>query len=93
MRKRKPLTDEEGEVRELLLEDMKRFRPIAEVLPPSSLQKLGLKRRTEQVTQDKEKVTLQLSRDVVEKFRATGEGWEARVDAALREWAVAHFSK
>ena len=33
MRPRKPLTNKDGEVRELLLEDMKRFRPTAEVLP------------------------------------------------------------
>jgi|SRR5579864_2574039 len=45
MRKRKPLTDEDGEVRELLLEDMKRFQPIADVLPPESLEKLGLRQR------------------------------------------------
>jgi hypothetical protein len=48
MRKRRPLTDEDGEVRELLLEDMKRFRPIAEVLSPASLEKLGLKSQAEQ---------------------------------------------
>jgi hypothetical protein len=33
MKKRPPLTDEEGEVRELTVEDFKRFRPIAEVDP------------------------------------------------------------
>ena len=43
MRNRKPLIDEDGEVRELLLEDIKRFRPIAEVLPPSLLTKLGIR--------------------------------------------------
>ena len=48
MRKRKPLTDKDGEVRELLLEDMKRFRPVAEVLSPASLEKLGLKSQAEQ---------------------------------------------
>jgi hypothetical protein len=33
MKKRRPLTDEEGEVRELTVEDFKLFRPIAEVDP------------------------------------------------------------
>lgn len=84
MRKRRPLTDEEGEVRELLLEDMKRFRPIAEVLPPSSLRKLGLE------AQPKEKVTVQLSRDVLQRFRARGPGWQTRLDTALREWLESH---
>ena len=35
--KRKPLTNEEGEVRELTLEDMRAMRPAAEVLPPELL--------------------------------------------------------
>jgi hypothetical protein len=42
MRTPKPLTDEDGEVRELTVEDIKRFRPIREVLSASSLRKLGL---------------------------------------------------
>lgn len=33
MAKRKPLTDEDGEVRELTAFDFKRARPVAEVLP------------------------------------------------------------
>ena len=33
----KPLTDKSGEVRELTREDMKRFRPAAEVLPQELL--------------------------------------------------------
>ncbi len=32
-------------------------------------------------------VTLRLDRDVVESFRATGPGWQTRVNAALREVA------
>jgi hypothetical protein len=35
--KMKPLTDKSGEVRELTREDMKRFRPAAEVLPQELL--------------------------------------------------------
>ena len=42
MKMRKPLTDEEGEVRELLLEDIKRFRPMAEGISPTLAAKLGL---------------------------------------------------
>jgi hypothetical protein len=40
MKKSKPLTDQEGEVRELLLEDMRRFQPAAEALSPSLSAKL-----------------------------------------------------
>jgi uncharacterized protein (DUF4415 family) len=86
MRKAKPLTDEEGEVRELLLEDMRRFRPIREVLSESSLRKLGI----EPTEQPKEEITLPLSRDVLGRFRASGRGWQTRLDAALREWLESH---
>jgi uncharacterized protein (DUF4415 family) len=34
----------------------------------------------------KERITIRLSRDVVEQFRAKGDGWQTRIDAALREW-------
>lgn len=29
---------------------------------------------------------MRLSRDVVEQLRASGPGWQTRVDAALRQW-------
>jgi uncharacterized protein (DUF4415 family) len=91
MKARKPLTDEEGEVRELLLEDIKRFRPMGEGLSPSLAAKLGLQSRRKQKPPPKERVTIPLSRDVLDKFRATGKGWETRLDAALREWVDTHL--
>jgi len=90
MRRRKPLTDKEGEVRELLLEDLKLFRPIGDVLPQSGLEKLDLSAGKQQIGQHKEKVTLELSKDVLQRFRAGGAGWQDRLDAALREWLDAH---
>jgi hypothetical protein len=42
MKEPRPLTDESGEVRELLMEDIRRFRPAAEALPKSLLRKLGI---------------------------------------------------
>jgi uncharacterized protein (DUF4415 family) len=33
----------------------------------------------------KEPVTVRYSRDVLEYFRSTGPGWQARIDAALKE--------
>ena len=84
MRKRKPLTDREGEVRELTSEDFKHFRPVGEVLPPASLKRLGLSPQT------KKKVTLQLSEDVLQRFRSSGTDWQARLDEALREWLETH---
>ena len=39
----------------------------------------------------KERITIRLSRDVLNQFRATGSGWQTRVDAALKEWLKSHF--
>ena len=33
----------------------------------------------------KQQVTLRLDRDVLERFRATGKGWQSRINEALRK--------
>ncbi len=38
----------------------------------------------------KERITIRLSRDVVAQFRATGSGWQTRIDAALKDWLRQH---
>ncbi len=38
----------------------------------------------------KERVTIRLSRDVVSTFRATGDGWQTRMDFALRQFIAEH---
>lgn len=38
----------------------------------------------------KERITIRLSPDVLHTFRATGPGWQTRVDAALRDWLRQH---
>ncbi|MDZ3799321.1 MAG: BrnA antitoxin family protein [Xanthomonadales bacterium] len=57
---------------------------------PSSLQaKLrGPGRPKAEVT--KERITIRLSPDVVSAFRASGSGWQTRMDAALRDWLRDH---
>lgn len=35
-------------------------------------------------------VLVPLSPAIVEKFRSTGQGWQARIDAALAEWLHSH---
>ncbi|BBJ24320.1 BrnA antitoxin family protein [Candidatus Nitrotoga sp. AM1P] len=88
MASRKPLIGADDEIRELTAEDMAKFRPAAEVLPLSLRKKLGV--RGPQKAPIKERITIRLSREVVEQFRASGEGWQTRVDAALREWLKNH---
>ena len=89
MTKHKPLINDQGEVRELTTEDLKRFRPIREAgLSTSMLHNLGV--RGPQKAPTKEQITLRLSREVVEIFRASGSGWQTRIDAALKEWLRTH---
>ena len=38
----------------------------------------------------KERITIRLSPEVVRQFRATGDGWQTRVDAALKDWLKTH---
>jgi len=38
----------------------------------------------------KERITIRLSQDVVERFRASGDGWQTRIDAALKDWLKSH---
>ena len=88
MPKPKPLIDAQGEVRELTAADMRHFRPAKEVLPKALLTKLNV--RGPQKAQTKERITIRLSPDVVQRFRDTGEGWQMRVDAALKAWLKSH---
>jgi uncharacterized protein (DUF4415 family) len=63
-------------------------RPAADVLPVSLLKKLGV--RGPQKAPPKDRITIRLSHEVVEQFRATGDGWQTRMDAALKEWLASH---
>jgi uncharacterized protein (DUF4415 family) len=90
MRKRKPLTDLKGEVREISSADLKGFRTAREALPVSVRRKVGV--RGPQKAPTKERITIRLSPEVVARFRATGEGWQSRMDAALQDWLRKHKS-
>ena len=67
-------------------EEVKRAVPFAGL--PASLQAKLRGRPKAAVT--KERITIRLSPDVVQTFRATGDGWQTRVDAALRDWLKTH---
>lgn len=38
----------------------------------------------------KERITIRLSPEVVQAFRASGTGWQTRLDAALKDWLKTH---
>jgi uncharacterized protein (DUF4415 family) len=82
---RPPLTDADGEVRELTEEDFKHFRPSTEVIPNiiEAFERMrGM--RGPQKTPVKERVGLRLDAEIVEHFRSTGSGWQSRINDILK---------
>ncbi len=63
--------------------DFKRARPASE-LPPEIL-KAFPRTRGPQAAPKKIPVSIRLSAEVVERFKATGPGWQSRIDAALKK--------
>lgn len=97
MSKRKPMIDEQGEVRPLTAEDMAHFRPAAEVLPASFLAGMAAEKkrrgqRGPQKTPTKVPTTIRFDADVLAALKASGKGWQTRVNEALRDWLKIHPS-
>lgn len=88
MNRNKPMTDKDGEVRSLGKGDIGGMKTLS-TLPPSLQAKLKLRGRPVAET-TKERITIRLSPDVVDQFRATGAGWQTRIDAALADWLKEH---
>ena len=95
MSKRAPMIDDVGEVRELTATDLRDFKPAEQaLLPPLYARLRAMNRRAgvrgAQKAPTKVQTTIRLSADVMEAFRATGPGWQTRVDAALHDWLRTH---
>jgi uncharacterized protein (DUF4415 family) len=90
MTKKKLLTNRDGEIKDLseISEDV--FKSAEKVLSASLLKKVAV--RGQQKAPVKDRITIRLSHEVVTKFRATGHGWQTRVDTALKEWQSTHPS-
>jgi uncharacterized protein (DUF4415 family) len=86
MANRKPLTDEDGEVREITPGDVALFKPFSTLPKAEQKMLLNLRRRGPQKTPKKIPISIRLSSDVAEGLRATGNGWQVRADEALRSW-------
>ncbi len=64
------------------------MKPAKDVLPALLLDVLPKRRRGERGPQKaptKEQVTLRLDRDVLDRFRAAGAGWQRRINEALKK--------
>jgi uncharacterized protein (DUF4415 family) len=95
MNKHLPLIDDDGEVRELTAEDMREFRPAAEVLPPALLAGLvALKKqrgeRGPQKSPTKVPTTIRFDADVLAELKASGKGWQTRVNEVVKDWLKKH---
>ena len=83
-----PLIGEDGEVRDIANGDLAKFKAAGDALPASLQQKLGV--RGAQKAPTKTRITVRLSPDVVDRFRATGQGWQGRMDEVLQNWLKDH---
>ncbi|TMJ18865.1 MAG: BrnA antitoxin family protein [Alphaproteobacteria bacterium] len=72
-------------------EDFANARPASEVLGPEMAARLMRQRGRPAMAagERKEAVSIRLSPDVLAHFRATGDGWQTRIDEALRGYVAA----
>jgi uncharacterized protein (DUF4415 family) len=63
------------------------MRPASLARPELVARQLRHQRSRPKAAVIKEQVTLRIDRDVLEKFRATGPGWQSRINKALRKAA------
>jgi uncharacterized protein (DUF4415 family) len=81
---------------ELTDAELAEFRPASEVLPAilgkANADALMKRRGRPALAVDERKVSMSMryDRDLIEVFKATGEGWQTRMNDALRDWAKAH---
>lgn len=81
---KKPLTDKDGEVRELTKADIAEMKPFKEVFPElhaSWKQGRGRPRKL----RPKARLTVRLDADVVAWLKQNGKGYQTRINNILRE--------
>lgn len=93
--RRKQPTSIDEENPEWTAEDFARAKPASEVLPTLvgakvAAETLRPKRGRPVSANPKEHVNLRLNPDVVAAFRATGRGWQTRLNTALKHWPKDH---
>ncbi len=87
-----PLTDANGEVRELTEEDFKNAVPFSAL--PESLQATlrDIQEQCRQHPSTKESATVCFDRDVLDAFRSTGRDWQDRMNDVLKAWLKEHVA-
>lgn len=82
--KKPPLTDRDGEVREITKEDMKKFRPAAKA-DPGMVSAVKAARGRPPVESPKQTITLRMNPALIDAIRATGKGYNTRVEKVLKD--------
>ncbi|HED13960.1 MAG TPA: hypothetical protein ENI62_09975 [Gammaproteobacteria bacterium] len=86
-----PLIDKDGEVRELTVDDLKKFRPISEANPALAVKiKKNIGERGPQKLPTKIPISIRVSPEVAEYFRSEGKGWQGRINNVLKEYVAHH---
>jgi uncharacterized protein (DUF4415 family) len=70
--------------------DFKRAVPFSVLPEPLQATLSSLKRRGKQQAPTKVSTTVRFDSDVLDAFRATGRGWQTRMNEALKEWLKEH---
>jgi uncharacterized protein (DUF4415 family) len=78
--------DEVSDNPEWTEEDFKNARPFAEVFPEFA-ESIRRSRGRPAVESPKRQISLRLDPDVIDAFKATGKGWQGRINDALRKAA------
>lgn len=74
-----PLTDEQ----------LAQMRPACEVLPPALFESLVKASRVGRPLANgvaKKSITIRIDEDLIEQLRASGKGWQTRLNAHIRQW-------
>jgi uncharacterized protein (DUF4415 family) len=86
------LTDNDNP--EWTLGEIARARQASEVLPElfdgKTVKEMLKPRGRPPAEVVKDRITIRLSPDVTAAFRASGDGWQTRIDAALKDWLRTH---
>ncbi len=95
---KRPLTDaEEAEIQKMIAADpdapeatddqIAQARPFAEAFP-ELMESIRRGRGRPPVDSPRQQISIRLDADVIAKFKATGKGWQARMNEALRQAKV-----
>ncbi len=80
-----PMSDEDGEVRELTQSDLDAMSPAAIAAP--ALVARAKRRGRPPLDNPKERVTMRIAADTLEHFKSGGRGWQTRICEVLDDHA------